>query len=93
MFLAPLGPRGQDFAVLKDTRIDAAGARRLAEAADACWGALLRRDLPEGLVVAMLIALDGATDRWLAEHPKAAMDECVLRAAFATLRGVAGGEA
>lgn len=45
VFLAPLGPRGEDYAVLSDTHIDAANAKRLAEAADACWDAILRHDL------------------------------------------------
>lgn len=45
IFLAPLGPREEDYAVLSDTHIDAANAQRLAEAADACWDAILRHDL------------------------------------------------
>lgn len=44
--LAPLGPRGGGYDVLANTRIDAGGARRLADAADRCWRALLDRDLP-----------------------------------------------
>ena len=45
LFLAPLGPRGADYAVLSATRIDAARAQRLAAAAEDCWDALLRHDL------------------------------------------------
>ncbi|HPA19179.1 MAG TPA: adenylyltransferase/cytidyltransferase family protein [Verrucomicrobiae bacterium] len=41
----PLGPRHSDFRVLEGTRIDAAGARRLAEATDRCWEAIRARDL------------------------------------------------
>ena len=44
--LVPLGPRGGGFDVLANTRIDAGGARRLADAADRCWRALLDRNLP-----------------------------------------------
>lgn len=47
VFLAPLGPRGEDYAVLSDTHIDDANAQRLAEAADACWDAILRHNLSE----------------------------------------------
>lgn len=45
VFLAPLGPRAQNFAVLSNTHIDSSNAQRLAEAADACWDAIMRRDL------------------------------------------------
>jgi cytidyltransferase-like protein len=48
LHLVPLGPRGDDFDVLADTRIDTAGARALAEATDRCWDAILDHDL-EGL--------------------------------------------
>ena len=43
--LVPLGPRAGEYDVLSDTDIDAAGARRLAVAADRCWEALLDRNL------------------------------------------------
>lgn len=43
--LVPLGPRGGGYNVLQDTRVDAAGAQALAAAADACWEALLRKDV------------------------------------------------
>jgi cytidyltransferase-like protein len=39
-------PRAPGTEVLNDTRIDRAGAARLAEAADACWDALLSMDAP-----------------------------------------------
>lgn len=45
LYLIPLGPRGPDFHVLQDTRITPPGARALAEAAEACWQALLARDI------------------------------------------------
>jgi cytidyltransferase-like protein len=44
--LVTLGPRVSSFNVLDDVRATAAGARRLAEAAEACWAAMLARDLP-----------------------------------------------
>lgn len=47
VFLAPLGPREEGYAVLCDTHIDTGNAQRLAEAADACWNAILRHDLGE----------------------------------------------
>ena len=43
--LVPLGPRGPEYDVLSDTRIDQAGARRLAEAANLCWDAICARDV------------------------------------------------
>lgn len=44
LHLVPLGPRGSDFNVLEGTRIDAAGTKALADAADACWSAVLAKD-------------------------------------------------
>lgn len=44
--LMPLGPRGPEYDVLSDTHIDRDGAAALAAATDACWAALLARDLP-----------------------------------------------
>lgn len=43
--LIPLGPRGPEYDVLADTRIDRDGAKALADATDDCWDALLARDL------------------------------------------------
>lgn len=42
--LKPLGPRPEGFCVLGDTSITVAKAAELAEAAEACWGAILRQD-------------------------------------------------
>jgi len=42
--LVPLSPRADGFSVLHGTRIDAAGAKALADAADDCWSALLVKD-------------------------------------------------
>ncbi len=44
LYLLPLGPRTEDFAVLGETHIDAARAKALADATDACWQAILDRD-------------------------------------------------
>mgnify|MGYP000848984914 CR=1 FL=1 len=44
--MVPLGPREPDYDVLVNTCITADTVRALAEAADACWSALLARDLP-----------------------------------------------
>ncbi|GAP67732.1 protein containing cytidyltransferase-like domain [Bacteroidales bacterium 6E] len=40
-----LSPRGQEFDVLSDTRIDEEGAKALADAAVGAWGAILQKDL------------------------------------------------
>ena len=45
LFLIPLGPRHNDYHVLHNTRIDYAGAKALADAAENCWTALLNKDL------------------------------------------------
>ncbi|MCX6134255.1 MAG: adenylyltransferase/cytidyltransferase family protein [Ignavibacteriales bacterium] len=45
LFLLTLEPRVSTFSVLEGTKIDAGGARRLAEATDQCWDAILARDL------------------------------------------------
>ena len=46
LYMLPLGPRQQGFAVLSDTRIDRDGAKALADAAEGCWDAILVHDLP-----------------------------------------------
>lgn len=46
MSLVTLGPRDGRYVVLSDTEINAAGAARLAKAADECWSAMLAKDLP-----------------------------------------------
>jgi cytidyltransferase-like protein len=45
LFLLTLEPRDSTFSVLEGTRIDAVGARRLAEATAGCWNAMLAKDL------------------------------------------------
>ena len=45
LVLVPLGPRDDDYDVLGNTRITPGNAQALADAADACWSALLARDL------------------------------------------------
>ncbi len=45
LYLVPLGPREAGFSVLSGTRIDEAGAKALADAANACWEAMLRQDV------------------------------------------------
>ncbi|MEI6950057.1 adenylyltransferase/cytidyltransferase family protein [Paraflavisolibacter sp. H34] len=44
LYLVMLGPRVSDYSVLEATRVSAEGARRLAQAADNCWNALLQKD-------------------------------------------------
>ena len=46
LFLVTLGPRTQEYDVLADTRISPEGAKALADAANGCWDAALRMDLP-----------------------------------------------
>lgn len=45
LHLIALGPRHDDYDVLTRTQIDRDGAKALADAADACWQAVLDRDL------------------------------------------------
>jgi glycerol-3-phosphate cytidylyltransferase-like family protein len=45
LYLRPLGPRGAEYDVLKDTHISPEGARALAEAAADCWQAILEQDI------------------------------------------------
>ena len=44
LHLLPLGPRADGFSVLEGTRIDAPSAKALADAAEACWNAVLAKD-------------------------------------------------
>ena len=45
IWLIPLYPRHSDYDVLADTNITADGAKRLSEAADQCWQAILAQDI------------------------------------------------
>lgn len=45
LYLVPLGPRGPEFDVLSDTRINTENAKALSDAALECWDALLRQDV------------------------------------------------
>jgi len=45
LFFVPLMPRKRDYDVLADTSIDAAGAKALAQAAEATWDTILKMDL------------------------------------------------
>ncbi len=44
LYLVTLGPRVHDYDVLADTHIGPVGAQALADAADACWEAILAMD-------------------------------------------------
>lgn len=46
LYLIPLGPRGADFHVLKNTHIDRVNAKALADATESCWDAVNSMDLP-----------------------------------------------
>lgn len=54
---------------------------------------LIRQDLPEPMVLAMLRGLDGALDAWWADNPKATYDTVLVRRAFHAMRVVVEGEA
>ncbi|MDA0711701.1 MAG: cytidyltransferase, partial [bacterium] len=45
LYLRPLGPRGPEYDVLQNTQITAEGAKALADAAEACWQAILAKDI------------------------------------------------
>lgn len=45
LYLIPLGPRHDGYAVLSNTNITEGGARRLSEATDGCWDAIKKRDI------------------------------------------------
>ena len=45
LYLVTLGPRHAEYDVLADTRIDRAGAKALAVAADGCWDSIQNRDV------------------------------------------------
>ena len=43
--LVPLAPRDGKYDVLANTNIDTEGAKRLAQAADECWNAIINKDV------------------------------------------------
>ena len=45
LWLVPLAPRDSKYDVLANTHIDAEGAKRLAQAADDCWNAIVGKDV------------------------------------------------
>ncbi len=45
LYLMSLGPRHAEFDVLAGTRIDEKGAKALSDATEACWDAILERDI------------------------------------------------
>jgi cytidyltransferase-like protein len=45
LYLIPLGPRHSNFHVLEETRIDISGAKALSDAAEACWNAILNKNI------------------------------------------------
>jgi cytidyltransferase-like protein len=45
LYLIPLGPRGSKYDVLSQTNISTENARALADAAQGCWDAIIRRDV------------------------------------------------
>jgi cytidyltransferase-like protein len=45
LYLMTLGPRHAEFDVLAGTRIDEKGAKALSDATEACWDAILERDI------------------------------------------------
>jgi len=45
LYLVPLGPRQSSYSVLSNTRISVTTCKALSEAADACWTAMVDRDL------------------------------------------------
>jgi cytidyltransferase-like protein len=47
IWLVPLYPRRNDFDVLSDTRVSKEGAEKLSVAANACWNAILEKNLPQ----------------------------------------------
>jgi cytidyltransferase-like protein len=47
LYLVPLGPRGRDYDVLSKTNINRENAKALSDAAQACWQAILKKDVAE----------------------------------------------
>ncbi len=47
LYLVTLGPRHAGYDVLDNTRIDSAGAKALADAAEGCWQAIQQRDVTQ----------------------------------------------
>lgn len=45
LWLVPLAPRDGKYDVLANTNIDTEGAKRLAQAADECWNAIINKDV------------------------------------------------
>ncbi|MFM7726116.1 MAG: adenylyltransferase/cytidyltransferase family protein, partial [Flavobacteriales bacterium] len=93
LYLVAIGPRGNDYRVLSDVRVDQEKADRLALHASACWEAILRKDLEEAGR-----HLRGSFEAQLSMFPKMA-DERILqfiqdvshRAAGWKLSGAGGG--
>jgi len=70
LYLVTLGPRVSHYDVLEGTQIDRERARALADAADSCWNAILKRDIS-----AFGEALRCGFEAQIAMFPKMADDE------------------
>jgi len=57
IWMIPLYPRHQAYDVLANTQIDEAGAKRLSDAAESCWQALMLQDA-QGVGAAMVQSFD-----------------------------------
>jgi cytidyltransferase-like protein len=93
LYLVPLGPRHTEFDVLGDTHITPEGARRLAEAADACWEAIRSRDARRfGAAVRASLEAQVAMFPRMMSDPIAALIEEHRRSALGwKLSGAGGG--
>ncbi len=84
LYLVSLGPRASSYSVLADTNITPANAKALADAADACWQAIPRKD-----TAAFGKAFTAAFEAQVAMFPHMASDH--VREMIETYRPIARG--
>ena len=89
----PLAPRDNKYDVLANTNIDADGAKRLAQAADDCWNAILGEDVDAWgkACTASFDAQVAMFPNMISDHVRKAIDEYKGRVKGYKITGAGGG--
>ena len=93
LWLVPLAPRDNKYDVLANTNIDADGAKRLAQAADDCWNAILGKDVDAWgkACTASFDAQVAMFPNMISDHVRKAIDEYKGRVKGYKITGAGGG--
>ena len=93
LWLVPLAPRDGKYDVLANTNIDTEGAKRLAQAADECWNAIINKDIDAWgkACTASFEAQVAMFPKMVSEHVAKAINEYKDRVKGYKITGAGGG--